>query len=226
MDWLGPVMQGDLVDWRVAFISILLAFALTQAISAVYVFTFRGLSYSRSLVQGMALSSIVTCMLMLAISNSIAAAIGIAGGLSIIRFRTTMRDPRDMMFVFASLGAGIATGLQSYAAAIAGTSVFVVAAIALNWTSYGARRHFDGLIRFVAPMDEGTEEALSRVLRTHCRSFVLVTLRQAAQGTQMEHAYQISIQSAEERNHLVMGLQEISGVQDVTLLMQEPTLDL
>ena len=96
----------------------------------------------------MALASIVTCMLMLAIGNSIAAGIGIAGGLSIIRFRTTMRDPRDMVFVFTALAAGIASGLQAYAAAIAGTAIFLVAALALDFTAFGARRHFDGLVRF------------------------------------------------------------------------------
>ena len=100
MDVLNNLSRPDIVDWRTALISITLAFALAQAVAFVYMRTFRGLSYSRTLVQGMALASIVTCMLMLAIGNSIAAGIGIAGGLSIIRFRTTMRDPRDMVFTF------------------------------------------------------------------------------------------------------------------------------
>ena len=164
-------------------------------------------------------------MLMLAIGNSIAAGIGIAGGLSIIRFRTTMRDPRDMVFVFTALAAGIATGLQAYAAAIAGTAVFLVAALALDATAFGARRHFDGLIRFSAPQD-GDILTISTVLREHCDSFVLVTLREAAQGSRVEHAYQISIPNPDARSKLVRGIQSLDDIQDVTLLMQEPTLDL
>ena len=42
----------------------------------------------------------------------------------------------------------------------------------------------------------------------------------------MEHAYQISVPNPDARNHLVLGLQALNGIQDVTLLMQEPTLDL
>ena len=73
MDLLDSISRPDIVDWRTAIVSILLAFALAQAVASVYMRTFRGLSYSRTLVQAMALASIVTCMLMLAIGNSIAA---------------------------------------------------------------------------------------------------------------------------------------------------------
>ena len=226
MDWLNGVMRPDIVDWRTALVSILLAFALAQAIAAAYMKTFRGLSYSRTLVQGMPLGAIVTCMLMLAIGNSIAAGIGIAGGLSIIRFRTTMRDPRDMVFIFISLAVGIASGLQAYGAAIAGSSVFVMAAWALDYTAFGARQQFDGLVRFAVPSKSVVQQDVPALLKEHCESFVLVTLREAAQGSLVEHAYQISIPNPDARNKLVLGLQGLTGVRDVTLLMQEPTLDL
>ncbi|NUN14907.1 MAG: DUF4956 domain-containing protein [Myxococcales bacterium] len=226
MNWYEQIARPETVGWQAAIVSLLLAFALTQAISAIYIWTFRGLSYSRTLVQGMAMASIVTAMLMLAIGNSIAAGIGIAGGLSIIRFRTTMRDPRDMVFVFAALAAGIASGLQAYAAAIAGTGMFLVAAVFLHVTSFGSRRQMDGLIRFVAPRDAGADEAIAHTLRQFCRSFVLVTLREAAQGTAMEHAYQVSVRDPARRNQLVTELQAVQGVKDVTFLLQEPTLEL
>ena len=101
---------------RTAVLSLLLAFLLSQLVGMVYVWTFRGMSYSRSFVHALALGGIVACTLMLAINNSIAAGLGIAGSLAIIRFRTAMRDPRDMVFVFASMGAGIASGLRAHMA--------------------------------------------------------------------------------------------------------------
>lgn len=222
MSWFsaGPVM------WQVSVTSLILAFALSQAIAGTYVFTFSGLSYARSLVQGMALGSIITCMLMLAIGDSVAAGIGIAGGLSIIRFRTTMRDPRDMVFIFASLAVGIVCGLQAHAAALAGTAVFCTAGLVLHGISYGTRHQHDGLIRFSSPLGvENTSEIL-RVFKKHTRSHVLVTLREAAQGQMMEQAYQVQVPDNHSRNLLVDSLQSIDGVQDVTLHMQEPTLEL
>jgi hypothetical protein len=226
MDWLQPLSRTDAFEWRTAIVSLLLAFGLTQAVAGVYVLTFRGMSYSRTVVQGMAMTSIITCMLMLAIGNSIAAGIGVAGGLTAVRFRSSMRDPRDVVFVFAALAAGIAAGVQAYAAAIAGTGVFVAAALVLHFTGHGSHRQFDGLLRFASPAATAAEEAVAKALREHCKSFALVTLREAGQGTLLEHAYQISMSSAEGQAQLVSSLQAIEGVVDVTLMLQEPTLDL
>ncbi|WP_437621371.1 DUF4956 domain-containing protein [Sorangium sp. So ce1151] len=225
-DWLGWITQGSAVDLRRAVVSLLLAFGLGQAVAVVYMTTFRGLSYSRSAVQSMAMGSVITCMLMLSVGSSIAAGIGVAVGLSAVRFRTTMRDPRDIMFVFAALGVGVACGLQAIGAALIGTAVFGGGSLLLHFTNYGARRQPDGLLRFTVPARPEADEALTSVLRAHCRTFSLVTLREAAQGTVMEHAYQISVRAPELRAPLVSRLQAIPGVQDVSLMLQEPTLDL
>ena len=68
--------MGTRFPWRPA----LLAFGLGQAVAATYVWTFRGMSYSRSFVLAVAIGSIISCTLMLAINNSIAAGLGIADG--------------------------------------------------------------------------------------------------------------------------------------------------
>ncbi|AKT41122.1 DUF4956 domain-containing protein [Chondromyces crocatus] len=225
-DLIEPLTRGDAFEWRTALVALLLSFGLGQAIAGIYLVTFRGLSYARTTVQGMAMGSVITCMLMLAIGTSIAAGIGVAGGLSVVRFRTTMRDPRDIIFVFAALGVGMACGLTAYGTAIAGTAVFGAGALLLHATGYGSKRQPDGLLRFTAPTGQAVEDAISKILREHCRSFSLVTLREAAQGTMMEHAYQLTVRAPELRSPLVSRLQAIQGVQDVSLLLQEPTLDL
>jgi len=226
LELFEPLVQGEAFEWRKAVVALLLAFGLGQAIAGVYMATFRGLSYARTTVQGMALGSVITCMLMLAIGTSIAAGIGVAGGLSVVRFRTTMRDPRDIIFIFAALGVGMASGLQAYGTAIAGTVIFGGGALLLHVSGHGARRQPDGLLRFAAPSGQAVEEAIAKILRSHCRTFSLVTLREAAQGTIMEHAYQISVRAPDLRSPLVTSLQAVPGVQDVALLLQEPTLDL
>jgi hypothetical protein len=208
-----------------AMLAIGLAFALAQIIAAVYIATFRGLSYSRSFVQGLSLGAIVTSMLMLAIGDSIAAGIGLAGGLSIVRFRTTMRDPRDMVFIFAGLGVGISCGLQAYPAAIGGTAAFSLAAMLLFGIQYGARKQFDGLVRVIAPSDSDVAAAITAALREHTAHFVLVTMREAAQGDAFEHAYQVRIPDPDQRPALLHALDAIAGTRDVALHMQDPTLE-
>jgi uncharacterized membrane protein YhiD involved in acid resistance len=213
-------------DFKRSLVSLLLAFGLAQVVAGVYILTFRGLSYTRAVVHSMAIGSLIPCMLLMAIGTNIAAGIGVVGALALVRFRTTLRDPRDLLFIFAGLGVGVACGAQAFGVAISGTLVFGLAALLLHYTSYGARREFDGLVRFTATASTGIEAGIMNTLRGSCRSFALVTLREAAQGGAMEHAYQISIVDPELQSKLVHDLRELPGISDVTLMLQEPTLDL
>lgn len=210
---------------RGAALSLTLSFALTQAVGAVYVWTFRGMSYSQGLVQAIVLGGLVASMLMLAVGDSIAAGIGIAGGLALIRFRTALRDPRDMIFVFAGLGAGIASGLGAHEAAVCGTALFCLAATLLTVSEFGSVRRSDGLLRFQLPVD-ADDAAINALLRRLTRSLSLVTLREVAQGQAIEHAYQVRFGDARHRVALVRAIEAIPGVQDVSLLLQEPTVEL
>jgi len=208
-----------------AALALLLAFGLTQVIGAVYVWTFRGMSYAAGLVHAMILGSTVSAMLMLAIGNSIAAGLGIAGGLALVRFRTALRDPRDMMFVFAALATGIACGLGAYAVAVSFTGVFCLAVFTLTLSEFGSERRFDGLIRFQLPI--ATDEAeVMKLLRKYTSFVAMVTLREVAQGEAMLHAYQIRLSDRNRRVELVRSLEELPGIQDVSLLLQEPTVEL
>jgi hypothetical protein len=209
---------------RVA-LAMMLSFGLSHTVAAVYVWTFRGMSYSIGLVHAIAVGGVLACMLMLAIGNSLAAGIGIAGGLALIRFRTALRDPRDIMFVFAGLGAGIAAGLGAYIAAVAGVAMFCLSIAVLTLGEFGSQRRVDGLLRFRLPT-AADETAVSGLLRRYTRHFALVTLREAAQGAAMEHAYQVRLGDDRQRAELVRALEAVPGIADVSLLLQEPTVEL
>jgi len=210
---------------RVVLLSLLLALGLAQAVAATYVFTFRGMSYSRSFVMAMAMGGTIAATVMLAINNSIAAGLGIAGSLAIIRFRSELRDPRDMVFMFAAMATGIASGLRMYLAAVLGAAVFCVAAVVFTAADFGSQRRFDGLLRLQLPLD-ADEALIAPVLRQHLRYFALVSLREAAQGRMMERAYQVQLAEGARRGQLVHQLESLDGVQGVSLLLQEPTVEL
>jgi hypothetical protein len=123
------------VDAFTALTALSLSFSLSQVLAIAYLVSSPRKKRS-GFVVGLALGSIVTCMVMMAIGSSVAAGLGLAGGLSIIRFRTTLRDPRDLIFVFASLGLGLVCGLQAYAVALVGTAMFVLAGWSMT-VSYG-----------------------------------------------------------------------------------------
>ena len=213
------------VTVKTVLLSLLLAFGLAQAVAATYIWSFRGMSYSRSFVLTIAMGSTIACTLMLAINNSIAAGLGIAGSLAIIRFRTALRDPRDMIFVFASMAGGIAAGLRAHLAALLGTALFCATVLLLTKLEFGQQLKFDGLLRFQHPA-ETDEDQLSKLLRKNTSHFALVSLRECAQGRLYERAYQVQLPDPRARVELLAELEAVEGLQGANLLMQEPTVEI
>lgn len=225
---MEEIMQSvtDLIVWRQVFLSVLLGYVLSQAVAAVYAWTYRGLSYSRAMVQALVVAGVVSSMLMLAIGNSLARGIGIVGTLALIRFRTNLRDPMDMIFVLASFGAGIAAGTGSYATAIIGTLIFLIVVTLIRFSAFGAHQQFDGVLRLQMPVDPAAESSLQKVLASSCRRFALIMLRDVAQGRAQERAYQITLRDPAGESGLVQAVSSIQGASAVTVAMQEATVEL
>jgi uncharacterized membrane protein YhiD involved in acid resistance len=213
------------IEWQVALLSFLLTFLLTTCIALLYEKTYQGLSYSRGLVQSMILGSIVTCLLMISIGDNIARGIGIVGSLAIIRFRTNLREPRDLVFIFSSLGVGVSCGVQSYATAVTGTTVFCLVATALHVSSFGARRKHDGLLRFQIPAQPDAADKVTRVLRSGTKHFVLVTMRDVAQGQAFDYSYQVRLANPGDQESLIAELRKVKDIRGLTYINQEATVE-
>ncbi len=137
-DLLGTGEYYDFPSFEVALFSLLLSFVLSAVIGLTYRLTFSGNSFPLHFFQAIVLSSMVSSMVIMAVGNNLAAGFGIIGAIAIIRFRTLVRDPRNIIFIFASLSVGIATGVYGYAIAIAGSLLFCVIAILLHYSPYGS----------------------------------------------------------------------------------------
>ncbi len=212
------------LEWQAALLSFLLAFLLSSIIAVVYERTFQGLSYSRGLVQSMVLGSLVSCLLMIAIGDNIARGIGIVGSLAIIRFRTNLRDPRDLVFLFASLGVGVASGVRSYSTAVIGGLMFCLVVILLYISPFGTRRKHDGLVRFQVP--SGTDAVLvTNIMQKLTKHFVLVTMRDVAQGQAYDYAYQVKLFNPHDNETLIRELEQIKGIRGLTYMNQETTVE-
>jgi len=209
------------MSFQAALFALIAAFLLGQAIAAVYVWTYRGMSYTRSYVHAIAIGAVVACMIMLATSTNIAAGIGVAGSLSALRLRIALRDPRDMIFIFAGMAVGITCGLHAFTTALAGTAVFCVAICSLTLVEFGQREIFEGLLRFYAKPDAQLEQSIAKILDQHAGRFALTTMREVRQGASMEYAYHLRTRRAEDRVNLVRALEALEGVDGVTLHYQD-----
>jgi uncharacterized membrane protein YhiD involved in acid resistance len=213
------------IGWDLALAALLLAFALSMVIAWIYVLTYQGVGYLRTFVQTIAMSGVVAALVMLAIGDDVARGLGMVGALTLVRFRTTLKDTRDLIFVFSSLAVGVACGVQAFGVAMAGTAVFVVTILFLTWSEFGSRREFDAVLRFRAPSRAEYEERLNWVLGRHCRKLSLINLRAAGDASQ-EFAYHVKLARPDAGGALMRELEGIPGVQDAIMLKQDATLEL
>jgi len=206
--------------------TVMLAFALSTLIALTYEKTFRGLSYSRNYVQALVLSAVVAATVMQAIGDSLASGLGMLGALAIIRFRTTFKDARDIIFMFAALAAGLACGVNGYAIAVVGSVGFCLISFLLYFSPFGQESYFDGMLRFNIGNDPEGKRMLEKVLSEYCKVFALITLRDTAQGNRLDYAYHVKLKKGKNKSDFVEALKTIDVIKGISLLLQETTVDL
>jgi Domain of unknown function (DUF4956) len=208
------------ITWEEIVLYMLLSFVLSQLLAWVYIWTHKGLSYSRSQVQSLVLISIIVTAVMLAIGNNVARAFGLFGALALIRFRTPVKDTRDTVFLFMAVGIGITLGTRNVMLATIGTSSFGLVAMYLAFSRFGERSNSDAVLRFAMPAQGEQETLLRRILSHYCQRFALVHLREAGPDANMEFAYQIKMYDPQQTSGLLTDLGTIPGVSGLNLLVQ------
>ena len=92
----------------------------------IYQIYFGGVVFSRSFATTLVGMTVLTCMLTLAISTNIVISLGMVGALSIVRYRTAIKEPMDLLYLFWSISVGITLGANMYILAISGSVLLVI----------------------------------------------------------------------------------------------------
>lgn len=164
-------------SFYVMLITALFAFFLSSLIAVTYEFTTKSIYRKAHFLQSLALIGIVAATILQAIGESVAIGLGIIGALSIIRFRTVLDDPRNITFMFASLGAGIACGVLGFGIALTGTLVFCAGALIMRFSPMSYANELIGEIKLHVPKEDRLQNVIEQRLKIHCRNFELDRLR-------------------------------------------------
>ena len=113
-------------------ISLAIAFALGLLIYFIYKKTYRGVLYSHSFNISLIMLCMVTTLIIMCISSAPALSLGMVGALSIVRFRTAIKDSRDTVYIFWSIIVGICCGVGDYAVACISSAVTFVVILLLG----------------------------------------------------------------------------------------------
>ena len=107
-------------------ISLLAAVLLGVFIYLVYKTFYAGVIYSRSFAVTLVGMCVLTCMVTLAISTNVVISLGMVGALSIVRFRTAVKDPMDLLYLFWAITTGITAGAGMYVLALLAAAIMIL----------------------------------------------------------------------------------------------------
>ena len=191
-------------------IALALAFALGMFINEVYRKTYRGVMFSQSFGVSLMALTMITTLVIQAVTSNVVLSLGMVGALSIVRFRTAIKEPLDIAFLFWAIAAGIVLGAGLIPLAIIGSVVIGVMLLVFvnrksNETSYV----------LVLQCDSNASEsaALARV-EENVKRYVIKSKTVGAEGVEL--TVEIRIKDAAAK--FVNGLLQVEGVKHATLV--------
>ena len=207
---------------QIAF-NVIFAFILSCLVALVYQFTHRGYSYSKNFVTSLILISMVVTVIMMVIGNSLARAFALLGSFSIIRFRTAVKDTKDIAFVFLSLVVGMALGTNNYIIAIIGTILILLVVLILDrFNLIGAEKTQYTLSIFIKNQ-KGKIDLKS--LDSFLKSRRLLTVSSRDNGKIIEQVYAIDFKKGISTDDFIKFVSHLHSVETVHLFSTKEELE-
>ena len=189
-------------------VSMLFALAAGYVITMVYRRNYRGVMYSGNFALSLLLMTVITTPVVLCIRNSIALSMGMVGALSIVRFRTAVKDPLDTAYMFWALTTGILLGAgQFLLTALALAMISVILTLLVNFQTKGLNSYL-----LVVRAGEEAERTVAQIVGT-IRVQKLKSKTVSNAGVEMTYEVRVDKPDA-----LLNRLQSVAGVQDATLV--------
>lgn len=201
-----------------------LAIILGLLVAAMYRATHKGLSYSQSFTQTIVMMSLLVAIVMMVIGSSVARAFALVGALSIIRFRTVVKDTKDTAFVFAALAMGMASGTSRYELAGVGFVFFSAVTWLMHLTNFGALYKSEFILRFVFDQDADSAAYLERIKEFAKRSSLL-NIEPSGDGRLLKLTYDIQLDKEGDAQKFTGALSNTPGISEVILIVSKNDID-
>jgi uncharacterized membrane protein YhiD involved in acid resistance len=190
---------------------LLVAFLVSLIIYLTYKNTYTGVLYNPRFNVSLIMITMITTMVMVVIGSNISVSLGMVGALSIIRFRTAVKDPRDTAFIFWCVVSGLACGTQNYTIVIVG-SVFICLILFLFKKFTTKNNKYVLIIKGKSFDLKEVEKTLDKKLKDYiCKGKYI-----SVNG--MEIIYDVKIKDSKISDNIIVSLSNVSGVNTINIV--------
>ncbi|MDL2324203.1 DUF4956 domain-containing protein [Ruminococcaceae bacterium OttesenSCG-928-A16] len=187
-----------------------ISFALGLFIFFVYKKTFNGVMYSSSFGISLIAMDMITTLIILAVSSNLIASLGMVGALSIVRFRTVIKEPLDLVFLFWSITAGIIVGVGLIPLAVIGSVVIGV----ILFVFVNKKTTDTPYVMIISCEDNRAEADSIALIKAQAGKYLLKSKTVSAGGVELT----LEVRLKENTAKLVNNLLAVGGVQNAVLV--------
>ena len=191
-------------------IALVMGFVVGLIIALVYRRTYRGVLYSPSFASTLVMMTLITTPVVMCIKSNIALSMGMVGALSIVRFRTAIKEPVEIVFLFWSLAVGIVIGAGMIPLAVIGSAIIGV--ILLLFAN--RKIHNDPYIFVTNCTDENAENAVMDILGKEAEHCVVKSKTVTASGIELT----AELRTKTASTAFVNAIAQLPGVETATLV--------
>lgn len=205
------------VSFQGVVICLLFCLLLSSLVCCVYYFKSRKYFFSKEFAVSIVALSIITAAVILTIQSSIVVSLGMVGALSIVRFRTAIKNPLDLVFCFWAITIGIICGAGINYIAV-GLTLLLGVIILLSDEIPGVSKHKILVVDGNYPLNR---EELYKIIGKHCRYFNVRTETVHNETVNLI----IELKGLKDDGALIDSLKELGCFHDISIIQQEGTID-
>ncbi len=199
---------GDIGVMRI-LITMSLAFMLGLLIFFVYRKTFAGVMYSKNFGVSLVMLTVITAFVILPITSNLTLSLGMVGALSIVRFRTAVKDPVDTVYMFWAIATGITVGARFFLPAILASLVIMLLLLVLSSMRFRTSMPYLLVLRFAENATPNVNSLLRRLPDTNLKSKTV-----SANGVEMT----VEVRLRDADMQVVDRFLDIPGVYDAAII--------
>lgn len=212
----------DLLD---VLIALSISTALGVIISQLYRSTHRGMNYESTFMSSLVLMAPIVTLVMLYVRGDLVLSLGLIGSLSIVRFRTAIKDTRDMIFIFWVIAIGLGSGTYNWSVVLLSSLFIMVVVYILYFVRYGQTENRDFILSLSGPLPHPEQQA-AEIIARHTLNARLRSYE--VQDERWETIYELRFveSSGIPGSSMIKELKTVPEIENVSLLAPQLSLPL
>ncbi len=204
-----------------ALIVVSVALLLGLLLSVVYIFTHRKTGYTNSMPTTLIVLPVVVATVIMVVGTNYASAFALAGVFTLVRFRSEPGDPKDISYIFASVAAGLCSGMGFVFYAVVICVLLSLILLVIYFAKYGEPKKTDLKLRILVPEDLNYENAFDEIFDEYGVKAYLDKVRTVDFGTIFELVYHIKVNKDFSQKEFLDKLRTRNGNLNITLTLSD-----